>query len=135
MNTTKKVILGCAFAVTLVSGYANAAGEINVASTVAAAGAEPVATPVASGSYNQLVKSQFVFTRSRNVAISSIANDAGTGIAISTASIKGRNGFFANSNGQSPKPCKSQLATGAAFPTALVVTAQDVDLYPTGCAY
>ena len=131
MKTTQKVILGCAFAVTMVSGVANAA-EISV-KTDADAKADPTAATVASGNYNGLVQTQFVFTRSRNVMIDSLANAAGTGVAITSASAKGRNSFFANSGGSSAAVC-GLPATGSDVPTIWTLVDAMTEAAPTTCA-
>ncbi|MGB8337860.1 MAG: hypothetical protein WCD07_06455 [Burkholderiales bacterium] len=131
MNASKKIILGCAFAITMVSGYANASGEISV-TTDTLAKDDPTATTVTSGAYNGLVQTQFVFTRSRNVKIHSLANAAGTGAAVTSASAKGRNTFFANSGGSSASVCGTP-AVGAAVPALWTITDAHTEAGPN-CA-
>jgi hypothetical protein len=130
MKTTQKVILGCAMAVTMVSGFANAA-DVNLVAVTSdsAAKLDPTADTVTSGAYNGLVQTNFVFTRSRNVKINSIANVAGTGVAITSASAKGRNTFFANSGGSSAAVCGTP-AVGSAVPALWTVTVAHTEAGP-----
>jgi hypothetical protein len=128
MKTSQKVILGCAFAVTMVSGLANAAGTVDVSQGPNAI-ADPLQVTVTSGDYSGLVQTQFLFMRSRNVAIATAANGAGTGVAISTASAKGRNTFFANSAGFASQVCGKPAAASAA-PALWAITAAEADTAP-----
>jgi hypothetical protein len=131
MKTSQKVILGCAFAVPMVSGFANAAVTSNpvAVTTDTEAKADPVPVTVVSGAYSGLVQTQFIFTRSRNVMINSIANAAGTGVAITSASAKGRNTFFANSGGSSAQVCGAP-AVGSAVPVLNTITVDHTETLP-----
>jgi hypothetical protein len=132
MNTSKKIILGCALGVTLVSGFANAdvavtVGSVNESATGAIT--DPAPFTVTSGGYAGLVQTQFVFNRSRNITIASLPNAAGTGVAITTASMKGRNQFFANSGGTSASVCGAP-AVGSAAPVLRTLAVGDTEASP-----
>ncbi len=115
-QTTQKVVLGCALAITLVGAMAPAHAAVSITADTAAptviTGSSGV---VGGGSLSGYTRSDFSVSLSKSVALTADGND--TILVASTSNKKGMHTFGASSNGGKVQQCEEgSLATSLLVP-------------------